>query len=192
MSWGPSYWRFIHYFSMNNCLDLLQKLPEFIPCEDCKTEWIEPIDSEDLTHWSLALHNKVNTKLGKYDKWVYSDLTIVHKDECDVCKKNEDRHQFPWTFIHEVAKIESPNTVSFLKEFNSTYPCLTCKGSFLPDLPNPSESVLDWTVRNHVAIDPSFKFTYEHTFPCNGCPSLPIISSFMSTVTILAPMPIIS
>ena len=153
MYWGPSYWRFIHYFAMYEERTLVLQIRDFIPCETCKTEWYNPAPDENLLDWSRELHNKVNKKLGRYANWDEVDLNISHKPQCDICEQNEFIHRFPWDFIHEVAK--QPNAMHFLKAFNANYPCETHRGTLL-DEPMPDEETLAWTVRNHQKVQPNF------------------------------------
>ena len=153
MFWGPPYWRFIHYFSMYDLRDLVLQVKNFIPCPDCKSEWYDPAPEENLLDWSRELHNKVNKKLGRYDKWDARDLNISHKPHCDVCEEKEFIHRFPWVFIHFVAV--QPNSMNFLKAFNAQYPCDKHRGTFL-DKPLPDESTLDWVIRNNKKVDPNF------------------------------------
>jgi hypothetical protein len=153
MYWGPSYWRFIHYFAMYEERDLVTQIKNFIPCETCKTEWYDPAPTEKLLDWSRELHNKVNMKLGKYANWDARDLSITHKPHCDICEKQEFIHRFPWDFIHEVAK--QPNSMEFLKEFNAKYPCEIHRATFL-DEPQLDEKTFPWTIRNHQRLDPAF------------------------------------
>jgi Erv1 / Alr family len=133
MSWGPAYWRFIHYFALNNKdRELFSQLPSFIPCAECKNDWEDPQDGDDLVQWSLKLHNKINKKLGKWDKWDLTDYNIAHKNTCDYCNRQEYIHFFPWMFIHTVAEV-GPDTLAleFLQTFNSKYPCEVCHNNFL-------------------------------------------------------------
>lgn len=173
MFWGAPYWRFIHYFSLHDKRDLVLQIKNFIPCDECKSEWYDPTLDQSLIDWSREFHNKVNKKLGRYDKWDARDLSISHKPTCDICDEKEYIHRFPWGFIHEVAKL--PNAVDFLKEFNATYPCEKHRGTFL-DEPQPGEFPLDWTVRNHQKTDPSFSLPVINTDlsggqVCSTCPS---------------------
>jgi hypothetical protein len=149
MSWGPAYWRFIHYFALNNKdRTLLTQLPNFLPCDECKGEWEDPLDDEDLVQWSMRLHNKVNKKLGKWDKWDLTDYNIGHKNTCDYCMNQEYIHFFPWVFVHTIASFEG-NALAFLKRFDEVYPCDVCRGQFFLDEPNEGESILEWTIRHH-------------------------------------------
>ena len=152
MSWGNSYWRFIHYFAIHNEREPIIQVKKFLLIPSSLNDWNDPEPNEDLVKWSLDFHNKINTKLNKYDKWNLNDFNIAQKSECDVCVNN-NCHRFPWTFIHNVAN--NPTSMNFLKLFNSTYPCDKCRNSFF-DEPQPDESVLDWVNRNHQRVDPSF------------------------------------
>jgi hypothetical protein len=168
MYWGGSYWRFIHLFALHDKKDLVLQVKNFIPCEECKSEWYDPAPNETLLDWSREFHNKVNRKLGRYDKWDATDLNISHKATCDVCENKEYVHNFPWIFIHEVAK--QPNSMEFLKEFNEQYPCELHKGMFLLEEPLPDESTLNWTLRNHTRIDASFTFNQQISTDLSGTP----------------------
>ena len=175
MYWGPSYWRFIHYFAMYEERDLVTQIKNFIPCDTCKSEWYDPAPTEKLLDWSRELHNKVNKKLGKYANWDARDLNISHKPHCDICEEKEFIHRFPWDFIHEVAK--QPNSMEFLKAFNAKYPCETHRGTFL-DEPQPNEETLAWTIRNHQRLDPNFSLPTPVTInPVTGLPDLNPITS---------------
>ena len=184
MSWGPAYWRFIHYFALNNKdRELLSLLPSFIPCEECKSEWEAPQDGEDLVQWSLRLHNKVNAKLGKWDKWDMTDYNIAHKNTCDYCNEQEYIHFFPWTFIHTIASFDGKEgfdgkVLSFLMRFNDTYPCVRCRGRLLFIDFEDGETLLDWTVRHHSRMNQERGLPpYVHpsttvnqtTNGCDGC-----------------------
>jgi len=171
MNWGTSYWRFIHLFSFYGERELVLQIKDFLPCEDCKSEWYEPEASYNLLDWSRELHNKVNKKLGKYANWDATDLAISHKFHCDICEKKEIYTMFPWHFMHIISK--QPNSMEFLKEFNKKYPCEVHRGLLL-DEPQTGETTLDWTFRNHERIDTDFKreiYNYVFTVPpCNDCP----------------------
>jgi len=170
-NWGPSYWRFIHYFSTNapDSHELLAETVNHIPCVTCKSEWVSPDSNTHLLLWSIHLHNKVNTKLHKYDKWTTNDFGIAHKTTCDKCFVPPNA-AFPWTFIHTVAKVNDSSALTFLKKFNTLYPCDTCRGGFFTDDPLNNESVLDWTVRNHVLQEPTFVYL-DTSKPCTNCPA---------------------
>ena len=151
--WGASYWRFIHLFSFFDHRETVTKVKNYIPCNECKSEWYDPSPTENLLDWSREFHNKVNKKLGKYSNWNDTDLRIFHKTDCDLCKKEEDAHFFPWVFIHYVAM--QPNSMEFLKEFNSNFPCKIHKGNLL-DEPKMGESTIDWVLRNTIRFYPDF------------------------------------
>jgi hypothetical protein len=138
---------------MYDLKDLVLQVKNFIPCEECKSEWYDPAPEQNLLDWSRELHNKVNTKLGRYDKWDARDLLITHKPHCDICEEKEFIHRYPWVFIHFVAL--QPNSMDFLKAFNAQYPCEKHRGTFL-DEPQPEESTTDWVLRNNKKIDPNF------------------------------------
>lgn len=167
MYWGPSYWRFLHFFALHNVgRDLMMELPQFIPCEECKSEWVDPGPEEDLVMWSKELHNKVNRKLGRWDKWDMTDFGISHKRECDYVQNMEFVHLFPWPFIHIVAQVGGDAALGFLKRFNELYPVDACRNKFFTDDPIEGESVLDWTVRHHNRMNLEWGRTgYVHPKP---------------------------
>ena len=146
------YWRFIHYFALHGQRDQILHVKPFFPFGDLSGVWYDPEPTEDLVEWSRILHNKMNTLSGKYDKWDSLDFAIGHKPTCDLCVNNLV-YRFPWGFIHSVA--EQANSMEFLKEFNATYPCTTCRGQFF-DEPQEGETTLDWTYRNHQRLDSSY------------------------------------
>lgn len=149
MFYGPSYWRFIHFFALHNVgRDLIKQVVTFLP-EEYKGEWEDPLDNEDLITWSLRLHNKVNAKLGKYAGWDTTDFAIAHKPECDFYVNKEFVFLFPWGFIHSVAKTMDPDALDFLKAFNTVYPSASTQGQFFTDEPGDEETVYDWTLRHH-------------------------------------------
>jgi hypothetical protein len=167
MFYGPAYWRFIHHFSLHDRgRDLFTELVKFIGCEKCATEYVPPTETENLIFWSLNLHNKINRKLGKWDKWNIDDFNICQKSECDVCS-NKVYFGYPWTFIHNVAETGNISSISFLQNFDKTYPCDTCCGTFLKDPPKEGESAIEWTIRNHQKITSNFE--YQSNNGCVGC-----------------------
>lgn len=152
------YWRFIHYFAIHNDRDLILQVKRFFSFDDLSGVWHEPTTEENLVEWSLSMHNRMNSKTGKYDQWDSIDFHIAQKPTCDLCVNNLV-YRFPWDFIHSVAK--QPNSMEFLKEFNTKYPCNTCRGKLL-DEPHENESTLDWTYRNHQRLDPSYSPPVEN------------------------------
>jgi len=186
-NWGPSYWRFIHYFAVGatTSRDLLAETVNHIPCEACKSEWVSPDPRVNLLEWSVALHNKVNLKLGKYANWNATDFGISHDPTCDKCYPTTNP-VFPWPFIHTVAKVNSPSVLFFLNTFNTLYPCPNCRGRFFIDSPLANESVLDWTIRNHLIQDPLFVYPV-YTNVCTACPTgfLPVPEGPTGTAPIL-------
>ena len=143
------YWRFIHYFALHNLRDLILQVKPFF--QDVSGAWSDP-PTEDLVEWSRVLHNKVNALNDKYHTWDATDFSIAHKPTCDTCVNNLV-YRFPWEFIHSVAT--QPNSMEFLKKFNTNYPCDRCRGGFF-DEPQADETTLAWTYRNHNRVDPSF------------------------------------
>lgn len=131
---------------------------------------MDPSPTVDLLSWSVALHNKVNTKLGRYDKWDLSDCWIAHKPNCDNCNPPPNQ-VFPWPFIHAVAATEHPTALEFLQRFNTLYPCNKCRGKFFDDTPWVDETVLAWTIRHHIHADPMFVYSSATVpLPCPTCP----------------------
>lgn len=170
MYWGPSYWRFLHYFALHDSgRELFEQLPKFMPCDVCRSEWVNPGPKEDLVMWSKELHNRVNKKLGKYDKWDMTDFEIAHKPECDYESNKEYVHLFPWLFLHTVAETGGDGALLFLKHFNETYPNIVLRGKFFTDDPAEGESVLDWTVRHHNRMNLDFgRGEYLHPKKVSG------------------------
>jgi hypothetical protein len=147
--YGPSAWRFLHYFAQHNVgREWIPQVVPFLP-EEWQTEWENPIEGEDLKQWSLRLHNKVNAKLGKYANWDAMDFGIAHKPECDCQEDKEFIFLFPWGFLHAVAKSMDPTALAFLQQFNALYPDERSRGAFFTDEPGEEETVYDWTIRHH-------------------------------------------
>ena len=171
-TWGPSYWRFIHYFAIHSeqTGEFIKSLRPLIPCATCQAEWFDPDPTGNMILWSIALHNKVNTKLGKYDNWTQNDFNIAHKPTCDVCTP-QGRPVFTWSFIHSIAEHNTAEAFSFLQEFNNLYLCQTCRNTFFPDEPTEGESLLDWTIRHHTKKDPSFVYNISSK-GCKICPGI--------------------
>lgn len=178
MFWGAPFWRFIHLFALHDKRDLVLQLKNFIPCGKCKDSWYDPAPEENLLDWSREFHNKVNAKLGRYDKWDARDLAITHKPTCDICENQEQIHRFPIEFINFTAIM--PNSMNFLKAFNAEYPCDIHRGTFFDD-PQPEESTVDWVIRNNKRRNPNFIIppylyvnkpnTDQPSAPCSGCPT---------------------
>ncbi len=182
MFYGPAYWRFMHHFALHDTgRDLMDELGQFIGCEVCAAEYEPPQTPDtDLVTWSKDLHNKVNAKLGKWDKWDMIDFNIGQKPDCDLCSQRDDT-RYPWMFIHNVAEAGG-NTASvpFLQKFDQAYPCDVHRGTFLTDPPQDGESAIDWTIRNHRRTQPDFEYypkpanangNQQGTNDCVGCPS---------------------
>jgi hypothetical protein len=127
----------------------------------------------------------VNAKLGKWDKWDMTDFNIGHKPDCDICK-DKVHFGYPWMFIHQVAETGNAASISFLQKFDQLYPCLKCRGTFLSDPPNEGESAIDWTIRNHQRVEPTFQYYTPSASnveaastvsgDCTGCPKPPVPS----------------
>lgn len=170
MFFGSAYWRFMHHFALYDIgRELMDDLGTFINCTECASEYQPPQENEDLINWSKDLHNKVNKKLGKWDRWDLTDFNIAHKKDCDICA-NKEIFGYPWIFIHNVAST-GENSIDFLKKFNELYPCDVHKGKLLEDQINENESVLDWTIRNHQKFYPSFQYNINgnSSEDCIGC-----------------------
>jgi hypothetical protein len=174
---GRAYWRFIHYFSIHNSgRELLKELGRFIDCQKCKESYIGPTDEEDLRQWSFNFHNKINEKLNKP---ILNVEDIVIDASCDICNNVEP--QLLWIFTHNVAEAGDTDAINFLKAFNDQYPCATCRGNLLPDIPADGEKCLYWTFRHRKRkndIKGLAPFIYEMNPPkvnnsvaCQGCPT---------------------
>jgi hypothetical protein len=150
-NWGTSFWRCIHYLAIHNKRDLLEKLPEYIPCEMCKEEFVGAKEGENLVDWSIREHNRVNGKLGKWDKWDRTDFNISQHPTCDVCDGREQVHSFPWTFMY--ALTETVGSEEFMKEFVAEYPCEVCRCKFIVDTPTTDEIHIEWVHRNHIRFN---------------------------------------
>lgn len=151
--YGSAFWRFLHYFALNDSgsgRDLIRQLPPFLPSDSWRMEWEDPGEGVDLVVWSKELHNKVNKKLSRYDRWDMNDFGITQTNICDECCVPV--FEFPWGFIHKVAEIGGDAALAFLKRFNEIFPCSHCRGKFFTDDPNEGETVLQWTVRNRNRI----------------------------------------
>ena len=163
--YGPSFWRFIHYYAMSNNVSPINALKQILP-DDWKTEWIDysPNDTSynSLKEWSMQFHNRVNKKLGKYSNWDLIDFDIGHKDSCDFCENNQNIFHFPWGFLFQISlnsnNISNENIIQILKYFNETYPHQKCRGRYLIDIPHDSESLIDWISRNNKRMNNEFNF----------------------------------
>jgi len=180
INWGESFWRCIHYLAIHEKRDIIEKLPEYIPCKTCKDEFVGVGANEDLVNWSIREHNRVNGKLGKWDKWDRRDFDISHKPECDICQGKEHVFGFPWHFLNTISigadgAIEggesglttntsniayTANTVyssnmaeQFIQEFVANYPCDVCRGKLIVDSPEAEETHRSWVHRNHVRFN---------------------------------------
>ena len=145
-----------------------------MPCEECRQEWEDPTPNQNLIEWSMALHNKVNKILGKYDKYDIIDFNICQKRNCDICANEEQKNMFPWQLIHYIADKYGEESLAFLKEFNTLYPCDSCRINLLIDDPQEGESILDWTIRNHNRINaksnlPEYHYMKKDLQSCEGC-----------------------
>ena len=164
INWGASFWRCIHYLAIHEKRDIIEKLPEHIPCKTCKDEFVGVSAEEDLVDWSIREHNRVNGKLGKWDKWDRIDFNISHKPTCDICEGKEYVFGFPWTFLNTIS-INTDRTDSlvnsnsrkmtehFIKEFVDKYPCEICRGKLIIDFPYDNETFRDWVHRNHIRFN---------------------------------------
>jgi hypothetical protein len=117
-------------------------------------EWEVKLEDEDYIDWSLRLHNKTNACNNQYSNWDRTDFFIAQKIECDVCADTEHVFFFPWVLMYKIVincenETEKTLAIETLKEFDNIYPCDTCKGTFLTDLPQQDEQLKDWVLRNH-------------------------------------------
>lgn len=159
MNWGPSFWRCIHYMAIHGRRDIIEKLPRYLPCEECKTEWISPEPDEDLVEWSIRLHNKVNGKLGRWDKWDRIDFNISQKPTCDICENREHVFYFPWMFFNTIA-----DDKEFVTEFVSKYPCSVCRDSLITGVPEAGEANAEWVHRNNIRFNQARGFPEPPSF----------------------------
>jgi hypothetical protein len=179
INWGESFWRCFHYLAIHEKRDIIEKLPEYIPCKTCKDEFVGVGSNEDLVDWSIREHNRVNGKLGKWDKWDRRDFDISHKPECDICQGKEHVFGFPWHFLNTISigadgdesgesvltsnTSNTSNTVytvyssnmaeQFIQEFVANYPCDICRGKLIIDIPEAEETHRGWVHRNHVRFN---------------------------------------
>ena len=171
---GSAYWRFIHFFSLHDIdYEYIKQIVNFMPCEDCKLEWEDPVQDQDLIEWSMSLHNKINKKMGKYDKYDLTDFIICQKRHCDICAGDEHKNQYPWELIHFVAEKYGESSLEFLKRFNTLYPCDKCRSNLLIDDQHEGETVLNWTIRHHTRFNqfkglPEFRYIVSDK-TCVGC-----------------------
>jgi hypothetical protein len=183
INWGESFWRCFHYLAIHEKRDIIEKLPEYIPCKTCKDEFVGVGSNEDLVDWSIREHNRVNGKLGKWDKWDRRDFDISHKPECDICQGKEHVFGFPWALLNTISigadgisesgesgltsniayTSNTSNTVytvyssnmaeQFIQEFVANYPCDVCRGKLIIDIPEAEETHRSWVHRNHVRFN---------------------------------------
>jgi hypothetical protein len=157
---NTSFWRCFHWFAMQdfkesfNLEKFMDKLRHLYKNDIINTEWEVKLDNEDYIDWSLRLHNKTNAYNNQYSKWDRIDFFIAQKKECDICADKEFLFFFPWVLMYKIAvnvKNESDKilVIEMLIELNKIYPCDTCKGTFLTDLPQQDEQLKDWVLRNH-------------------------------------------
>ena len=97
--WGPSYWDFLHFSSLvyrpaqRRYWKMLLKsfLPCALPCERCRSHYINEIRSmtdnkwrrilstrNELVYYLFSLHNKINKRLGKR---LFSPMQFIAKYE---------------------------------------------------------------------------------------------------------------
>jgi len=158
--YGPSFWRFIHYYAMSDHELPINELKQFLP-DDWKSEWYDYSSScNSLKEWSIQMHNKVNKKLGKYSNWDLVDFDIGHKNSCDFCDNNENNFNFPWGVFYQIARntnnTSNETIIQVLKYFNETYPHEKCRGRYLIDIPHESETLIEWVGRNHKRMNNEF------------------------------------
>ena len=84
--WGPHAWKFLHYVCLNYpdnpsfeerevMKNYIKYFSEVIPCSVCRSDFKKIKDEYDMNtilnskislfEWSVDVHNRVNTKLGK-------------------------------------------------------------------------------------------------------------------------------
>tara|TARA_Y100000590_G_C15426602_1_gene903493 strand:- start:211 stop:693 length:483 start_codon:yes stop_codon:yes gene_type:complete len=95
--WGPHLWFFLHTISFNYPVtptfknkvdynDFYNSLKNMIPCELCKTHYMQHLEVSPpdlssrnaLVKWTIDLHNKVNTQLNK-PVYSYSKAITLYK-----------------------------------------------------------------------------------------------------------------
>lgn len=158
---NTSFWRCFHWFSMQNqdfytnynIEEFIDRLRNVYKNDIINKEWEVKLEGEDYIDWSLRLHNKTNACNNQYSNWDRTDFFIAQKNECDVCVEKEYIFFFPWVLMYKVVNnCENENektlAIETLKELNNMYPCDTCRGEFLTDLPQGDEHLKDWILRN--------------------------------------------
>ncbi len=155
-----SFWRIIHYFAMHNIgsNDFYTSLRFFLSKKmlDC---WEDPKEGEDLTDWSIRIHNKYNKNEGKYDTWTREDCIIANPMMCDF----KAGKSTPWNILHYIAVRKSGEALRFLQLFNNLYPDEECRGRFFVDNPvGMKETLYEWAIRNHKRMNLEFKFDIDH------------------------------
>ena len=191
INWGESFWRCFHYLAIHEKRDIIEKLPEYIPCKTCKDEFVGVGASEDLVDWSIREHNRVNGKLGKWDKWDRRDFDISQKPTCDICEGKEHVFGFPWALLNTISigadgiseisesgmtsntsniayTVYSSNMAEqFIQEFVANYPCDVCRGKLIVDTPEAEETHRDWVHRNHVRFNQERGLPEPQPLPVN-------------------------
>lgn len=106
--WGPSFWSTMEFVCFNypaqpteqqktQTLQFFQSIARVLPCESCKTHFIELIkkypptlsNRDQLSRWIVDMHNHVNQRLGKP---IMDYKTILAKYEnlnASTCKSSE-------------------------------------------------------------------------------------------------------
>jgi len=103
--WGPSAWRFLHAITFafpenpsesekEAAVALFESLRHLIPCGDCCGHYCselarDPVQPHvhsrsSLSEWLVALHNKVNARLGK-PAYAYEDAAREYLSEDSQC-----------------------------------------------------------------------------------------------------------
>lgn len=157
-----SFWRIIHYFAMHNIgsKEFYESLRFFLPRKILEC-WEDPgkNEGEDLTDWSIRIHNKYNESKDQYAKWTREDCTIAHPMTCDY----KAGKPTPWDVLHYIAVHRSGEALRFLRLFNRLYPDDDCRNRFFIDDPvGMKETLYEWAIRSHKRMNLEFKFDIDH------------------------------
>lgn len=155
-----SFWRIIHYFAMHNIgsKEYYESLRFFLPRKILEC-WEDPKEGEDLTDWSIRIHNKYNQAKGQYAQWSREECTIAHPMTCDY----KAGKSTPWDVLHYIAVHRSCEALHFLHIFNKIYPDDDCRNRFFIDNPvGMKETLYEWAIRSHKRMNLEFKFDIDH------------------------------
>ena len=124
--WGPKLWFFIHTLAINYPDNPTQKdknhyskffenLKYIIPCEKCRINYIDSVnknpvknhlkDSTTLFRWTVDLHNKVNSEIGK-PILSYEEATKELSKQYSNSNSNTNNHKFVSSNITNLKNIE--------------------------------------------------------------------------------------